>query len=282
MGKIPELRFSVNKWVNLYYHVCVLFSEYFSDEYANGILNNTTYRQQYEHLKTESLHKKFHGLWQYSYYSWDFVGKSLFRANTQASVGRLLNKAAYDQASIWSKILSEALPAYDRIWEQTEAKVREYVTGFETEWDPIQKTVLSKMSEITKLPWKTERVNVHFVDCVHGASSWVKDVVMPPFPDVDVEKKILSHELAHILVPDYRLKVKLRNHGLDLSIAHTIVDLIAYFGVRGYVSDAEKRGIKPNPSYYSRVPELYPIFEGCWKNLGKHQSFDEILAEIRL
>jgi hypothetical protein len=28
-------------------------------------------------------------------------------------------------------------------------------------------------------------------------------------------------------------------------LAHAIVDLVVYFGVRDYVSDAERRGIKP-------------------------------------
>jgi hypothetical protein len=106
-------------------------------------------------------------------------------------------------------------------------------------------------------------------------------VVLPPFPDMDVEKKLFSHELVHILVPDYFLKTKLRSYGLSYNIAHTIVDLIAYFGVKDHVTEPERRGIKPNPSYYAEVNKLYPIFESCYKNPDQHQNFDEVLKQIK-
>jgi len=138
------------------------------------------------------------------------------------------------------------------------------------------------MSNIAKLPWKADVINVHFVDCVYGAQSWTEDVVAPPFPEPDVEKKLLSHEIAHILVPDYLLKTKLQSLGLDCAIAHTIVDLIAYFGVKKHVADPERRGIKPNPNYYAEVSKLYPIFENCQKSLDGYQSLEEILKQIKV
>jgi hypothetical protein len=278
--KVPKARFFVSKNVNLYYHVCVLFSEYFPAEYADGILNNSAYRQQHEHLKTESLHQKFQNLWQYSYYAWDFVGKSLSEADTMSSTKETLVRASQDQMDIWLQILSEALPSYEPIWSGIEGKLEEYKARFEAEWNAIHETVLTKMSKIAKLPWKTEHLNVHFVDCVYGAQSWVEDVVVPPFPDIDIEKKLLSHEIAHTLVPDYFLKTKLQKFNLDCSIAHTIVDLIAYFGVKEHVTDPERRGIKPNPNYYAEVSKLYPIFEDYYKNLVQYQKFDDILKQI--
>jgi hypothetical protein len=258
-----------------------LFSEYFPDEYSLGILNNSHYRERYGHLKTEGLHQKFQDLWRYSYYAWDFIGKSLHKANTIASVEETLKKVSRDQIDIWIEILSEALPLYERIWRQIEGKLEEYCKKFEAEWKPIHKPILTKMSNIAKVSWKTDDVKVHFVDCVYGASSWVEDVVLPPFPDMDVERKLFSHELAHILVPDYFLKTKLRSFGMSYNIAHTIVDLIAYFGVKDHVTEPERRGIKPNPSYYAEVNKLYPIFESCYKNPDQYQNFDEILKQIK-
>jgi hypothetical protein len=82
------------------------------------------------------------------------------------------------------------------------------------------------MSNIAKLPWKTKHLNVRFVDCVYGAQSWIEDVVVPPFPDMDVGKKLLSREFDHVLVTDYFRKTKLQKPNLDGSIAHTIVHLI--------------------------------------------------------
>jgi len=282
MVKVPKVQFFINKYVNLYYHVSVLFSEYLSDDYSSGILNNVAYRQQHEHLKTESLHLKFQNLWRYSYYAWDFVGKSLFETNTFVSTRKILQRASQDQVEIWMEILSEALPSYEAIWNQTERKLEEYKSKFEAAWAFVNKSVLTKMSNIAKLPWKIDHINAHFVDCVYGAQSWVEDVVAPPFPDIDVEKKLLSHEIAHILVPDYFLKTKLQSLGLDFTIAHTIVDLIAYFGVKEHVTDTERRGIKPNPNYYAEVPKLYPIFEDVYKNPDRYQSFDYILKQIKL
>ena len=279
---VPKLRFFVSKQVNLFYHISVLFSEYFSDEYSLGILNNSAYREHYANLKTQSLHQKFQNLWRYSFYSWDFVGKSLFEANTITGTRKILGKASREQMDIWVEILSEAFPSYENIWSQIRPKLEDYRSRFEAEWNLINDSVLTEMSNIAKLPWKTDVINVHFVDCVYGAQGWAEDVVAPPFPELDVERKLLSHEIAHILVPDYLLKTKLQSLGLNYSIAHTIVDLIAYFGVKKHIADPERRGIKPNPNYYPEVSKLYPIFENCQKNPDAYQSFDEILKQIKL
>ena len=282
MIKVPSVQFFVNKYVNLFYHVSVLFFEYFPDEYSLGILNNSTYRKQHEHLKTQSLHQKIQNLRQYSFYTWDFVGKSLFEANNMTSTREILKGTSQNLTDIWLEILSEALTSYESIWAPTELKLKEYKSKFEAEWNSVHDSILIKMSNIAKLPWETESINVHFVDCVYGAQSWIRDVVLPPFPIIDVEKKLLSHEIAHILVPDYFLKTKLHHLGLNYSISHTIVDLIAYFGVKEHITDPERRGIKPNPNYYVQVPKLYPIFEDCYKNPDRFQNFDEILRQIKL
>ncbi len=280
MLKVPSVRFFANKHVNLFYHVCVLFFEYFPDEYSLGILNNSAYRKQHEHLKTQSLHQKFQHLQHHSFYTWDFVGKSLFEANAMALTQEILEGTSQNLTDTWLEILSETLMPYENIWAQTEVKLKEYRSKFEAEWTPIYKSILTKMSNVAKLPWKTKVINIHLVDCVHGAQSWIRDVVLPPFPIIDIEKKLLSHEIAHILVPDYFLKTKLQVLGLDYAISHTIVDLIAYFGVKEHLTDPERRGIKPNPNYYTQVPKLYPIFEDCYKNPDRYQNFDEILKQI--
>lgn len=282
MPRVPNIRFLIDEHVNLYYHVCVLFSEYSTDEYSLGILNNSAYRQQYENLKTRSLHKKFQELWRHSYYAWDFVGKSLHEANTLASARNILERESRKQMDIWLGILSESHPLYQDLWSQTETKLKKYKAEFEAEWNLVGQSILTKMSNIARLPWKTDSINVHLVDCVHGASSWTEDIVLPPFPDVDVEKKLLSHEVAHTLMPDYFLRTKLQSYGLGYATSHTIVDLTAYFAVKEYVTDPERRGIKPNPNYYAEVPTLYPIFEDCYTNPDRYQSFDDILRRIKL
>jgi hypothetical protein len=277
---IPTIRFFVNEYVNLYYHLSVLFSEYFSDEESVGFLNNSVYRQKYRHLKTEKLHQLFQSLQQYSFYAWDFAGKSLFEANTMDSAAKILKSTSQKIAEIWFEIYSEAFNSYEDVWAQTKIKLKECAQKFKMEWDSISASVLSRMSSISKCPWKHGTINVHFVDCICGASAWVKDIALAPFPDIDVEKKLLSHELAHTLVPDHFLKTKLRDFGLDLGLSHSIVDLIAYFSVKDHVTDLERRGIRPNPDYYEQVERLYPIFEDCYKYPRTSRSFDEILGRI--
>lgn len=277
---IPKVRFFVNKYVNLFYHLSVLFSEYFPDEESLGFLGNSAYRQKYEHLKTEKLHRLFQSLQEYSFYTWDFAGKSLFEADTMDSAAEALKSTSQKVAEIWFEIYLEAFDSYEDVWMKTEPKLKEYALKFEVEWDPIGALVLSNMSNIARCSWKHESMNVHFVDCLYGASAWVRDIALAPFPDTDVEKKLLAHELAHTLVPDHFLKTKLRDFGLDLSLSHTIVDLIAYFSVKKHVTDSERRGIKPNPDYYEQVDRLYPIFEDCYKHPETYRGFDEILGRI--
>jgi hypothetical protein len=259
-----------------------LFSEYFSDEYSLGILNSSAYRQQHAHLKTEVLHREFQELWRYSYYSWDFIGRSLLKVGAIGPVKGILEKESHGQDEIWVRILSEALPSYENIWAQTGARLEEYKSMFEAEWNPISESTLTSMSKLVKLPWKIESINVGLVDCVYGAQSWARDVVMPIFPVIEVEKKLLAHEIAHILVPDYFLKTRLKALGLDCTISHTIVDLIAYFGIKDYVTDPKRKGIKPNLDYYAHVAELYPVFEDCLKNSDSYTDFDDILRRITL
>ena len=266
----------------MFYHLCVLFSEYFPDEISLGILNNSAYRQEHAHMKTEELHRLFQGLQEYSFYTWDFMGLPLFQADEEAAAGKILANTSQKITQLWLEIYREALNPYEDIWAQTEPKLKAFSHEFEHQWVPVQESILTQMSSVAKLPWKTDCVNVHFVDCIFGGSAWTKDVALPPFPNMDVEKKLLAHELAHTLAPDYFLKTRLKKLGLDWDIAHTVVDLIAYFGVKEHVVEPEKRGIKPNPDYYAHVAELYPIFEECYNHPEKYQRLDRILEQIKL
>jgi len=50
---------SLSTNMSTYSITCVLFAEYFSDEQSLGLLNNSTYRQTYEHLKTKNFITSF-------------------------------------------------------------------------------------------------------------------------------------------------------------------------------------------------------------------------------
>jgi len=279
--KIPRIRFSISKYVNMFYHLCVLFSEYFPDEISLGLLNNPSYQQKYGHLKTGKLHLLFQSLQEHSFYTWDFMGLPLFETDDIQHANRILMNTSLKVSQLWSDIYQEALNSYEDIWTRTMPKLKAFASEFEPHWIPVQESILTKMADLAKSSWKTECVNVHFVDCIRGASAWISNVALAPFPNMDVEKKLLAHELAHTLVPDYSLKTKLRNLGLDGTLAHTITDLIAYFSIKEHVLEPEKRGIKPNPSYYKHVEELCQVFEECYKHPEKYRTLDQVLEQIK-
>jgi len=281
MVEVPSTHFHVDKHVNLFYHICVLFSEYFPDEYALGILNNQTYRQKYGHLRTRPLHREFERLQQYSFYTWDFIGKSLSDSESLELAKRRLETTSDVIIDTWLKILMKCMASYNSIWLETERKLAGYELKLEKEWKRISKPIMTKMSTLTKSPWKIKAINVYLVDCVWGAQSWVNDIVLPPIPipdpNLDIAKKTLTHEIAHIKMPDNLLKAKLRNYDVDLGIVHTIVDLIAYFSVKDHLKDPDRRGMKPNPNYYTEVQRLYPFFEHYSRNPEQYETFDELL-----
>jgi len=281
LPRFPRIVFSVNKYVNLFYHLCVLFLEYFPDEII-GFLNNSTYIQEHKKLRTERLHELFQALQKHSYYTWDFMGLPLSQVDDIGSVKNTLLDTSQKVTQTWHEIYQEALSSYDDIWAQTEPKLKKYASEFKAQWDPISELVLTTMSSMTRRFWNEECINVNFVDCVRGGSAWIKDVVLVPYPDMDVEKKLFAHELAHTLIPEYCLREKLQEAGLDWSIAHTVVDLIAYFSVKEHVSEPNRRGIRPNSSYYVRVEELYPVFEECFMHPESYEDFGGILMRIRL
>ena len=126
MSTVPQLQFFVNEYVNLFYHLSMLFSEYFSDEESLGFLNNSAYRQTYGHLKTERLHRLFQTLQEHSPYTWDFMGKSLFEASSAVSVEKTLRDTSERLTRIRLEIYGEALTPYEEIWGQIEPKLKEY------------------------------------------------------------------------------------------------------------------------------------------------------------
>ncbi len=102
---------------------------------------------------------------------------------------------------------------------------------------------------------------------------------MVPFPERDVEKKLLAHELSELITPQSMIVRRLRTSGLDVGLVHTIVDLIAYFSVKDFLENPERKGMKPNPNYYPAVGELFPFFESYSKNPSSYDSFETLIHD---
>jgi hypothetical protein len=77
----------------------------------------------------------------------------------------------------------------------------------------------------------------------------------------------------------------LRKADLNLEIAHTVVDMLAYFSVRDFLAkpvypNPERKGIKPNPNYYPGAEELYPVFILYAENPSMYTGFEELVQDM--
>src|SRR5438034_5490123 len=75
---------------------------------------------------------------------------------------------------------------------------------------------------LAKRPWTTDRIRVHFIDCLYGGFGWNDCIGFAPFPDIEVQKKFLAHELSELITPGRSLVEALREAKLNLGIAHTV------------------------------------------------------------
>jgi hypothetical protein len=106
-------------------------------------------------------------------------------------------------------------------------------------------------------------------------------------PDVEVQKKFLSHELSELITPSPLVKKELRKARLDPEIAHTVVDMLAYFSAKDFIAkpvdpNMERKGVVPNKNYYPKVEELYPIFEEYSRNSSEYDDFASLVRKIVL
>jgi len=92
-------------------------------------------------------------------------------------------------------------------------------------------------------------IRVNFVDCLNGGFAWTDSIAVYPFPDMDVEKKFLAHELSELMTPTSTVIRILADAGLDESISHTVVDMLASSASKISSKILIEKGIKPNPSF---------------------------------
>jgi len=130
-----------------------------------------------------------------------------------------------------------------------------------------------------KEEWAADDIDVAFVDCLNGGFAWQDSIALVPFPESDVEKKLLAHELSELITPQSTIARKLKTSRLDVGMVHTIVDLIAYFSVKDFLENPERKGMKPNPKYYPAVNELFPFFETYAKNPSSYDDFETLIQD---
>ena len=138
---------------------------------------------------------------------------------------------------------------------------------------------------MAKTHWKTDKIHVHFIDSLYGGFGWDDCIGFAAFPDMEVQKKFLAHELSELVTPQQIVARALRNAGLNLGTTHTVVDMLAYFSVKDFIAkpvfpNPERKGIKPNQNYYPSVDELFPIFERYAENPSAYPDFESFVDSM--
>ncbi len=280
---LPRVTFEVNRALNHFCHVSVLYSDSLPAELADGMLGNKAYRDKNGGLRQERILRALRETEPVRANAWYSLARQLMRTASLEEAERG-NGVAGGLQVMFGRLKQEDRD-FDEIWSKTEARLEEYKARFQAIWSPMSDRVLARLSSLAKEDWDTEEIRVHFVDCLWGGFAWVDSIAFTPFPDLEVQKKFLTHELSELITPSQVVAKKLRETGLNPGIAHTVVDLIAYFSVTDFIekpisSHPERKGIRPNPNYYPAVDELYPLFEKYAMDPAAYTDFDTFVDEI--
>ncbi len=196
-------------------------------------------------------------------------------------------KGLEPMTDVFLNMLSQGSNGWAQIWDMTRPRLEEYKQKFGSIWSPISDSVLSRLSQLSKMEWMTDEIRVHFADCLNGGFAWHDSIAFATLPDIEVQKKFLAHELSELITPSPLVGEEMEREGLDSGITHTVVDMLAYFSVKDFIAkpvhpDIARKGVVPNKNYYPKVEELYPIFEDYSKNPSEYDDFASLVKKIVL
>jgi hypothetical protein len=283
-GLNPQVEFGVSRAVNEFCHISVLYSELMPVELATGMLGNKAYKARNAHLRRDEVRLELQRIGPFASESeWYRFATGLMKRGSSGGLAALSGNS--NQAELFRKIRQGGLAGFEEIWTEARPRLEEYKEKFESEWSPIGDKVLYRLSRLAKNPWTMDKIRVHFVDCLFGGFGWNDCIGFAAFPDLQVQKKFLAHELSELITPRHIVGEALRKAGLNSEIAHTVVDMLAYFSVRDFLTkpvypNPERKGIKPNPNYYPAVEKLYPAFELYAENPSIYTGFEELVQDM--
>ncbi len=280
----PQIEFGVSRAVNEFCHISVLYSELMPVELATGMLVNKAYQARNAHLRRDEVRLELQRVGPFASESeWYQFATGLMRRGPSGGLAALSGNS--NQAELFRKIRQGGVAGFEEIWTEARPRLEEYKEKFESEWSPTSDKVLNQLSTLAKTPWTVDKIRVHFIDCLYGGFGWIDCIGFAAFPDLQVQKKFLAHELSELITPRHIVGDALRKAGLNSEIAHTIVDMLAYFSVRDFLArpvypNPERKGIKPNPNYYPAVEELYPAFESYAENPSIYADFEDLVQDM--
>ncbi len=277
----PQIEFGVSRIVNEFCHISVLYSELMPVELTTGMLQNKAYQARNAHLRRDEVRLELQRVGPFASESeWYRFVTGLMKRGPSGGFEALSGNSKL--AESFREIRQGGVAGFEEIWREARLRLEEYKEKFESEWAPICDQVLSRLSTLAKTSWTVDRIRVHFVDCLYGGFGWNDCIGFAAFPDLQVQKKFLAHELSELVTPQRLVGDALRKANLSPGITHTIVDMLAYLSVRDFLAkpvypNPERKGIKPNPNYYPAVEELYPEFELYAENPSMYTDFEELV-----
>jgi len=281
---VPKIEFDVSKTVNEFCHLSVLYSDLMPAELVSEILGNRSYRERYDHLRQPDLRLAIQKTGPFSSGSeWYRFVTGLMRRDGSGGFQSLSGNSEF--VKLFQDLRQRRATDFDEIWKETRIRLTQYMYDFLSWWSPISDKVLLKLQHLAKAHWQTDTIHVQYIDCLYGGFARNDSIGLTAFPDVNIQKKLLAHELSELITPRDMIVEALRKANLDLSIAHTIVDMLAYFSVRDFLSKPdpagrERRGLRPDPEYYPAVEVLFPILEKYVQDPWVYPDFNSILEEM--
>lgn len=276
----PKIKFEVNKSLNKFCHISVLYTSLPPSELSEGMLGNKAYQEKHTSKKQDPDLDSDWNSESLSTESWYGLARDLMRGLEPGEATASLRPD--NPLRVFVEMLQRDDDGFDEIWKETRPRLEQYCERFAVEWTMIGDRVLSRLSELTGREWAVEEIRVHFVDCLWGGFAWKDCIGFAPLPDIQVQKKFIAHELSELITPSAMVARRLWEAGLDPEISHTITDLIAFYSVREILPKTvlEKKGVRPNPNYYHAVNELEPMFERYAQNPPVYKSLDDFVLDI--
>lgn len=220
---LPRVRFEVSKIVNHFCHLSVLYAENLPSELADGMLGHKAYQEQHAGLRLEEILHEFRRARRIPASSWYSFARTLMETGKLEEVETGVR--VIGGLEVILRLLRESPRDFDEIWDRTRVRVEDYKDRFEAIWSPKSDEVLSSLSSLAKREWVADEIRVHFVDCLWGGFAWIDSIAFTPFPDMEVQKKFLAHELSELITPRSVVEGRLLEAGLDAEITHTVVDM---------------------------------------------------------
>jgi len=282
----PKVEFEVSRLVNEFCHLSVLYADLMPQQLATGILRNKAYQERNWRLREDAVRLELQRISPFSSDSeWYRFTAGLMKRNQSGNFESMSTHSHF--VEFFQDLRQRHATGFDEIWKETRPRLTEYQYDFLTQWAPISDKVLSRLHTLARSHWQTEKIRVRYIDCLYGGFGWNDSIGLTAVPDMNIQKKLLAHELSELITPQQITREELRKAGLDPEIAHTVVDMLAYFSVREFLAtpdppNREKKGLRPNPSSYPAADVLFPVFEHYAEDPSIYPDFSNFVQDMIL